>query len=78
MILKTGQITIELRPNEILVNDVSLAEGKIRYFFTDRPADSTFHLEPTSDEPKIGLSLVVFVDGEEHPIYHSLPITEIQ
>jgi len=78
MILRTGSITIELRPNEVLVNGVGLSKGKIRYFFTDRPADSTFHLEPTSVEPKVGLCLVVFVEGEEHPIYHSLPITEIQ
>lgn len=78
MILKTGHITIEVKPNEVLVNGIGLAKGKIRYFFTDQPADSAFHLAPTSSEPKVGFSLVVFVEGEDHPVYHSLPITEIQ
>jgi hypothetical protein len=78
MILKTGEKTIEINQDGVLVDGQQVARGEFSYFFTDQPADSTFHLEPKSQEPVVGMKLVVFQKGEEHPVYQSFPITEIQ
>jgi len=78
MILKTAQNSIELRADLVLVDGRPVAKGKVRYFFTDQPAESTDMLEPAVESPKPGQRLIVFCDGEDQPVYQSFPIMEIQ
>ncbi|NQT49920.1 hypothetical protein HQ571_04460 [Candidatus Kuenenbacteria bacterium] len=78
MILKTEKNAIDLQEDSVLVDGQSVVRGKFTHFFTDQTADSTFHLDSKGTEPKVGQILVVFQEGEDHPVYQSLPITEIQ
>lgn len=77
MILKTEQNFIDVQKDLVLVDGRPVARGAIHCFFTDQPAESTETLVLAEDGPRPGQRLVVFCDGEEHPIYQSLPIVAI-
>jgi hypothetical protein len=78
MILVTEKNTIEVQENQILVDGEVLVKGILSIFFTDQESDSTFHIDAGRTEPQIGDRLIIFDKGEEHPVYQSLPITEIK
>lgn len=78
MILVTEKNTIDVQESQILLDGEVFVKDGFSYFFTDQDSDSTFHLEVGNSDPKVGDRLIVFKDGEEDPVYQSLPITEIK
>ena len=78
MILVTEKNVIDVQESQILLDEEVFVKGDFSYFFTDQESDSTFHLDAGRADPQVGDRLIVFKEGEEHPVYQSFPITEVK